>query len=88
MAHGIRMDGALPLFLAPAREDEQSFANSEFAVIQGRGWSRLGSTVAHELAHLLGLDHAGAPVACPRPFRPVTCVERPADVYEYGDLLD
>ncbi len=88
MAHGIRMDGALPLFLAPARVDELSFANSQFAVIQGRGWSRLGSTVAHELAHLLGLDHASAPVACPRPFRPVTCAERPADVYEYGDLLD
>ena len=85
---GVRIDGAIPMFIAASRQDARSFATSSWAVIQGRGWTRLANTVAHELAHVLGLDHAAAPSACPRPFRPASCAVRPVDVYDYGDLLD
>ncbi len=87
-ARGVRTDGGIPLFIAPSRRDKRSFANSSFAVIQGRGLSRPEATVAHELAHVLGLDHAGSPRACPRPFRPVACSARPRVVDQYGDGLD
>ena len=87
-SRGVRLDGAIPMFIAASRQDARSFATSSWAVIRGRGWTRLANTVAHELAHVLGLDHAAAPSACPRPFRPIGCAIRPADVYDYGDLLD
>ena len=64
------VDGAIPMFVAPSRVDKQSFSNGDYAVIQGHGLQRSGATVAHEFGHMLGLDHARAPRACPRPFRP------------------
>jgi hypothetical protein len=60
-SRGVRMDGAIPMFIAAWRQDARSFATSSWAVIRGRGWTRLANTVAHELAHVLGLDHAAAP---------------------------
>ena len=37
---------------------------------------------------MLGLDHARAPRACPRPFRPATCAARPRGINTYEDLFD
>ena len=87
-AAGVAPDGAIPIFIAPSRVDKLSFANGHFAVVQGHGLQRAETTVAHEFGHMLGLDHARAPRACPRPFRPATCAARPRGINTYEDLFD
>jgi len=87
-AAGVSPDGAIPLFVAPSRVDKLSFANGNYAVIQGHGLQRAEGTVAHEFGHMIGLDHANGPRACPRPFRPATCAARPRGINAYADLFD
>jgi hypothetical protein len=87
-AAGVSPDGAIPMFVAPSRVDKESFSNGKFSVIQGHGLRRSEGTVAHEFGHMLGLDHARAPRACPRPFRPATCAARPRGINTYADLFD
>jgi hypothetical protein len=86
-AGGIRFGGALPIFIAASREPLRSYTTKEHVVLLGHHW-RENYVWVHEVGHLLGLDHARAPTACPRPFRPVACADRPRNAYEYGDTLD
>ena len=87
-AAGVSSDGAIPIFAAPSRVKKLSFSNGYFSLIQGDGLSSRDATVSHELGHMLGLDHALTPTACPRPFRPAVCAARPRRVATYGDLFD
>ncbi len=87
-ARGVTLDGGIPLFIQPSRTDGESYATSGWIALQGRAWTRRTRTAAHELGHVLGLDHATNPRACPRPFRPATCAARPRGVNEFGDQLD
>ena len=87
-AAGVIGNGAIPVFLAPSRVEKKSFSNGYYAVVQGHGLQRSAATVAHEFGHMLGLDHAVAPRACPRPFRPVTCATHPRGIDPYGDMFD
>jgi hypothetical protein len=87
-AAGVRNGGAIPMFVAPSRVDKRSFSNGLISVIQGHGLDRPVATIAHEFGHMLGLDHARAATACPRPFRPATCAARPRRLDSYGDVFD
>ena len=87
-ALGIRFGGALPIFVGPSRVvSGNTYGNADRAFIQGPRWHNR-VVFAHELSHILGLLHARAPTACPRPFRPLGCADHPRNNYEYGDSLD
>ena len=86
-ARGIRFGGAIPIFVAPSRASVPSVGSADRVMIYGRQWSE-SRRMAHELGHVLGLHHARGPTACPRPFRPLACADRPRRVFEYGDNLD